>query len=100
VKRPVKLEILGAILAMIAPFVFHWLLQTRLRMRDIALIMLGIALLSVVPAIHLIAPNNFVQHIPPSLLVKSTLVLAVIILAVWQYIQWRNVRPNRRNKNP
>ena len=87
-----KLEILGAILAMIAPFLFHFLLQTRLRMRDILLIMFGIALLSIVPALHLTALNNLVHHLPPSLLVKSTLLLAVIMLVVWQYNHWRNVR--------
>lgn len=84
-----RLEILGAIFAMIAPFVFHFLLQTDLRMSIIILIMVGIALLSVAPAVDFTALNHWAGQLPPNLPVIVTLVLAVIIPAAWQYNHWR-----------
>lgn len=90
-----RLEVLGAILAMIAPFVFHFLLQTGLRMRDIILIMIGIALLSIMPAMDFPLLNQWLGQISPNLIIKSTLILAIVILALWQ-LNHRRKRSKKR----
>jgi hypothetical protein len=83
---------LGAILAIIAPVLFHFLLQTNIRMRDIGLIMISIVFLSIIPALDFVPLENLVRHLPPNVLVKATLFLAVTILAIWRLIYLRNKR--------
>ncbi len=73
-------EVLGAILTMIAPFIFHFLLQTELKMRNIILIMSGIILLGVLPVIDFGVIDKYLRLLPRAWLVWLTVIMAVLVL--------------------
>jgi HAD superfamily hydrolase (TIGR01509 family) len=88
----VKLEVLGAILTMIAPFIFHYLLQTELKIRNITLIMSGVILLGIIPVIDFGAIDKYLSLVPRTWLVRSTVIIAIVILGAWQFLYIRSKR--------
>jgi hypothetical protein len=88
----VRLEVLGAILTMIAPFIFHYLLQTEIKMRDIVLIMSGIILLGIIPVIDFGAFNKYLNMLPRAWLVRSIVIISIMIFGAFQFFFIRSKR--------
>ena len=90
-----RIEVLGAILAMIAPFIFHYLLQTKLKMRYIVLIMACIIMLCVVTIIDLSTVAKYLSSLPRIWLIRFAAFAVILIFGVWQYFYIRRKRGRR-----